>query len=169
MSTPPMPARPAFGLNHVEILTPDLDRITQFYVEVFDGVRVDIPAPPGGQRAAVVRLGAASGLAFVEIPAGSFQAHGGREHAQRGNLDHLAVDAADRAALVRARERLACRGASDGAVRDYGPMLSVSFTDPDGMASEVCWIRDPNLAGFHPPVLLGEAALAELDDAASRP
>lgn len=42
-------------------------------------------------------------------------------------------------------------GASDGAVMDYGPMLSVHFTDPDGMGCEVCWLRDPSLAGFHTP------------------
>ena len=43
------------------------------------------------------------------------------------------------------------RAASDGTINDYGPMLSVHFVDPDGMASEVCWMRDPSSVDAHPP------------------
>jgi hypothetical protein len=32
---------------------------------------------------------------------------------------------------------------------DYGSMLCVSFTDPDGMESDICWIRDPSRWNLH--------------------
>jgi hypothetical protein len=71
----------------------------------------------------------------------------------RGHLDHVALEAGTAEALAEVRQRLVECAASDGAVRDYGSMLCVSFTDPDGMGSEICWIRDPSLADLHAPVL----------------
>ena len=53
--------------------------------------------------------------------------------------------------MEQVRYRLVARGASDGIINDYGAMLSVHFTDPDGMASEVCWMRASVTAGLHPP------------------
>ena len=145
-----------FGLNHVEVVTPDVDRITDFYVRVFDGVRVDVPVPPGAARAAVVRLGLRSGIAFVEVNSDHPDVEGSQAQLRRGHVDHLAIDAPTPEALEQARQRLVTHGAGDGALRDYGPMVCVSFHDPDGMASEVCWIRDPTLSDFHPPVAVDE-------------
>jgi catechol 2,3-dioxygenase-like lactoylglutathione lyase family enzyme len=139
------------GLNHVAIVTRDLERITRFYHEVFGCERVDVPAPPGSGPAAVVRLGPQAGIAFVEAAAHP-DAVGSTRELARGHLDHVALDAASPAELGRARDRLVERGASDGRVHDYGPMLCVSFVDPDGMGSEICWIRDSSLVGLHPPV-----------------
>jgi hypothetical protein len=34
---------------------------------------------------------------------------------------------------------------------DLGPQLNITFIDPDSMHAEVCWIRDPQLRGFHAP------------------
>ncbi len=50
------------------------------------------------------------------------------------------------------------RGASDGAIEGLGPVLSVWFTDPDGMPVELTWIRDPSLKGFHAPVPYEDSA-----------
>jgi len=73
-------------------------------------------------------------------------------------LNHVAGSAA---ALAEVRQRLVECEASDGAVRDYGAMLCVSFTDPDGMGSEICWIRDPSLRDLHAPTSL-EGDLTDL-------
>lgn len=148
------------GVNHVAIVTDDLERIARFYTEVFDGARVDVPAPPGAEVAAVVRLGPRAGIAFVQAAGHPF-APGSTQELTRGHLDHLALDASSLASLERARDRLVARGASDGRIRDYGPMLCVTFTDPDGMGSEICWLRDPSLAGLHPPVLSDPASPSE--------
>jgi catechol-2,3-dioxygenase len=69
----------------------------------------------------------------------------------RGHIDHLAFDVPGGRALETIRRRLVEQGASDGAVSDYGPLLSVYFTDPDGMGAEACWVRDPSYQGFHAP------------------
>jgi catechol 2,3-dioxygenase-like lactoylglutathione lyase family enzyme len=137
------------GLNHAAILTADLDRLAAFYVEVFDGEILETPAPPG-TRATTVRLAGAAGLAILEVP-GNPHTSGAGAMLARGHLDHIAFDAPSPQALETIRRRLVDRGASDGTVHDYGPMLSVHFVDPDGMESEACWLRDPTFADAHAP------------------
>jgi len=44
------------------------------------------------------------------------------------------------------------RGASDGFVTDFGPLLSVFFRDPDGLEAEVCVVNPDAVPGaFNPP------------------
>lgn len=138
------------GLNHAAIVTADLDRLVAFYVDVFDAEVLAVPSPPG-TRSVVARLSATSGLALMEVP-GNPHAAGSTESLARGHLDHVALDAPTPGALEELRRRLVARGATDGTVNDYGPMLSVHFEDPDGMGCEVCWVRDPSFADAHPPV-----------------
>jgi catechol 2,3-dioxygenase-like lactoylglutathione lyase family enzyme len=137
------------GFNHVALVTADLDRLASFYAGLLDAEVVDVPAPPG-TRAATIRLTGTGGLVITEV-AGNAHVAGSAAMLDRGHLDHLALEAPTAAVLDRLRARLVAAGASDGRVNDYGPMLSVYFTDPDGMGCEVCWVRDPSLAGFHPP------------------
>ncbi len=138
------------GLNHAAIITRDLDALAAFYVEVFDAELVDTPAPPG-TRATTVRLSPTSGLAVLEVP-GNAHADGTGAMLARGHLDHIALDVPGPRQLEEVRRRLVARGASDGVVHDYGPLLSVHFVDPDGMDSEACWLRDPSFADAHAPV-----------------
>ena len=126
-----------------------------FYADVFGAEVLEVPAPPG-TRSVVVRLTATCGLALLEVPGNAYAA-GSTEMLDRGHLDHLALDVATPAALGELRERLVARGASDGTISDYGIMLSLHFVDPDGMASEACWVRDPSFAGAHAPeVFVGQ-------------
>ena len=63
---------------------------------------------------------------------------------QRGRIDHLALRAETEEDFWEVRERIYEAGASDsgnGLVTDLGPLLSVGFTDPDGLWGEVCWDR----------------------------
>ena len=41
------------------------------------------------------------------------------------------------------RDRLIGCGATDGFVTDFGPILSLFFTDPDGLEGEVC-VENPD-------------------------
>jgi catechol 2,3-dioxygenase-like lactoylglutathione lyase family enzyme len=149
------------GLNHVGIVTADPDRLRRFYVGVFGATAIDVPAPPGSGRAALLRFTQTSALAVIEDRS-SRHGDGTGPELDRGHLDHVALDVPTATALDEVRRRLVAAGASDGVVHDFGPMLSVNFRDPDGMASEVCWMRDH--AGFdaHPPTPF-EAALPDLD------
>ena len=50
------------------------------------------------------------------------------------------------------RDRLMACGATDGFVTDFGQVLSVFFTDPDGLEGEVCVTNpDAQPGAFNPP------------------
>jgi len=128
------------GFNHVALLTADIDRFVQFYVDVFDAeVRHDLGE--GGMRHVVLDLGAGSCLHPFQIE--------GNPHGQassvmfdRGHVDHLALNVADDATFEKLRHRLVDAGASDGMITDFGVVRTVWFEDPDGMGSEIALWQD---------------------------
>jgi len=70
----------------------------------------------------------------------------------RGRLDHMALQAASLEAFDEIRRRLMERGSTDGFVTDFGPILSLFFTDPDGLEAEVCVDNPDAQPGvFNPP------------------
>src|SRR5262249_29043928 len=101
------------------------------------------------------------GLVATELPPDDHTL-GSSHSLARGYIDHLAFDVATPADLEAVRVRLVERGASDGVIHDYGPMVNVSFVDPDGMPSEVCLVLDPFLRAAHPPVPFA-GSLADLE------
>jgi len=137
------------GVNHIAVLTTDLDRFVDFYTEVFDVAVVFTETTPAF-RHAIVRTGPTSWLHPAELGG---NAHGTASPTMfdRGHLDHLALTAADGDAFAAARERLVARGASEGAIDDLGAFHSVWFTDPDGMQVELVVIVDDALADIHAP------------------
>lgn len=128
------------GFNHVATVTRDMDRLIEFYGTVFDATPVfDLVAPGLELR----HVGLDVGGAFVhaweadEERTGDFPS----DMFRRGRLDHLALAARDEEALEILRLRLVERGACEGGVTDFGSILSVWFTDPDGMELEVCCFK----------------------------
>ena len=124
------------GVNHVAILTADTDRFHAFYREVFDAtVRAEFDMPPG-MRLTMVDIGP-----HTEV--NLFQVDGNPEAARqtpmfgRGRIDHVGLQAASLEAFDTIRDRLMARGAADDFVTDFGPYLSLFFTDPDGLEGEV--------------------------------
>jgi catechol 2,3-dioxygenase-like lactoylglutathione lyase family enzyme len=144
------------GVNHVAVLTADLDRFVDFYVDVFE---VDVifreTTPAFGH--AILRTGPGSWLHPVEA-AGHPHADASAEMFDRGHLDHLALTAASTDAFEQLRARLVERGAADGDVDDLGAFHSLWFEDPDGMRVELVVIVDWELAGIHEPRPLVETA-----------
>ncbi len=140
------------GLNHVAVLTDDLDRFVEFYTAVFD-LEVAFTEETPAFRHAILRAGADSWLHPAEVFGNG---HGTASPAmfQRGHLDHIALGAESPAAFQELRERLAARDATDGAIEDLGPFHSLWFTDPDGMRGELTLIVDPDLVGIHAPTPL---------------
>jgi len=137
------------GVNHVAILTKDLDRFVEFYTDVF-GVDVVFAEETPAFRHAILRVGADSWLHPAEVPG---SAHGDALPAMfdRGHLDHFGVTAASADAFETVRARLVERGASDGDVDDLGAFHSLWFEDPDGMRGEITMIVDAELRGIHEP------------------
>lgn len=128
------------GLNHVAILTKDTERLQTFYQEVFDAtvLNPESEAAEGPDvRLSFIHIGPLSELNVFEVK-GNTEAERQTPMFGRGRIDHLALQAASIDAFDTIRERLMARGASDGFVTDFGPILSVFFRDPDGLECEVC-------------------------------
>lgn len=140
------------GLNHVAVLTEDLDRFVEFYTAVFDVEVVFTEATPAF-RHAIVRVGPDSWLHPAEVTGNQ---HGAAQPAmfERGHLDHLALAADSVDAFHELRDRLIARGATDGSIDDLGAFHSLWFCDPDGMRGELTLIVDVDLTGIHAPTPL---------------
>jgi catechol 2,3-dioxygenase-like lactoylglutathione lyase family enzyme len=133
------------GFNHVAILTNDSERLHAFYEEVFDATVPRRGGPETGDgdlRLSVVHIGPHSELNVFEIN-GNTEAQRQTPMFGRGRIDHLALQAESLEAFETVRDRLIARGASDGFVTDFGPILSVFFRDPDGLECEVC-VQNPD-------------------------
>jgi catechol 2,3-dioxygenase-like lactoylglutathione lyase family enzyme len=143
------------GFNHVAVLTKDTKRLHAFYEEVFDAtvLRDGPEGPPGssGMRMSVVHVGPHAELNVFEID-DNHEAERQTPMFGRGRIDHLALQAESLDAFETIRDRLIARGASDGFVTDFGPILSVFFRDPDGLECEVC-VENPDAQPgvSHPP------------------
>jgi catechol 2,3-dioxygenase-like lactoylglutathione lyase family enzyme len=142
------------GFNHVAILTNDSKRLHAFYEEVFDAIVPRRGGPETGDddlRLSVVHIGPHSELNVFEIK-GNTEAQRQTPMFGRGRIDHLALQAESLEAFETIRDRLIARGASDGFVTDFGPILSVFFRDPDGLECEVCVQNPDAVPGVsHPP------------------
>ena len=125
------------GINHVALLTADTDRLVAFYRDVFDAT-VDGEVRPGdGARLTFLNIGGKREFNVFQID-GNAEAARQTPMFGRGRIDHLGLQAASLEAFDTIRARLMERGASDGFVTDFGPVLSLFFRDPDGLEAEVC-------------------------------
>jgi catechol 2,3-dioxygenase-like lactoylglutathione lyase family enzyme len=140
------------GVNHVAILTNDTDRFHAFYRDVF-GATVDHEeeGTPDGMRLSFVKIGPRSELNVFEFR-GNEEARRQTPMFGRGRIDHLGLQAASLEAFDEIRDRLVARGATDGFVTDFGPVLSLFFRDPDGLEGEICVPNPEAEPGvYHPP------------------
>ncbi|MGH9112106.1 MAG: VOC family protein [Acidimicrobiales bacterium] len=126
------------GFNHVATLTPDLDRIVDFYKRAFGAeVTFEMEAKPDHPRMVVLDLGGGAGLNVFEVPDGDIIGDR-RRQGGRGAIDHFALAVDSLPTLQAVRDRLAELGADIGEVQRLGAEWSLFFRDPDGMELEVC-------------------------------
>ncbi|HWB67170.1 MAG TPA: VOC family protein [Mycobacteriales bacterium] len=140
------------GFNHVAVLTADRERFIAFYRDVFDAEVIGEQRPPeGGAVLTFVKIGEHSEFNLFEID-GNTEASRQTPMFGRGRIDHLGLQAASLEAFEEIRRRLIERGAADEFVTDFGPVLSMFFTDPDGLEGEVCVANPDAVPGqFNPP------------------
>jgi catechol 2,3-dioxygenase-like lactoylglutathione lyase family enzyme len=143
------------GVNHVAVLTDDLDRFVAFYCDVFE-LEVAFSETTPAFRHAILRAGESSWLHPAEFSAGA-HGEGLPEMFRRGHLDHLALTVSTPDAFTALRTRLMDVGASSGSIEDLGAFHSLWFEDPDGMHGEAVLIVDPELRGIHAPRPLDSA------------
>ncbi|MGE3289405.1 MAG: VOC family protein [Pseudonocardia sp.] len=123
------------GVNHIAVVTPDLDSYRAFYEGVVGLDTALVLGPGSGHgRQAVVFAG--------DVMLHVFEADrdvrvSGAAMLGRGHLDHIGFTVADEAELAVVRRRLLDAGASSGDVRPLGWMLSLRYLDPDGFEGEI--------------------------------
>lgn len=128
------------GIAHVALVTRDFLRLRAFYTEVFGAQ----PAYAGADDTArggpgFLRLGDLVLHVFEDAgdAPGGISDDAAATPLRRGRVDHIALLAQDGEELVAVRELLVARGASNGEVVDFGPVMSLFAADPDGTVIEV--------------------------------
>lgn len=140
----PSPSRVA-RIGHLALMTPDLARLTTFYVEIFGGAVVSSTGSPPWK--CILEIAPNTLLHLYEVPAESARRHDDLPF-DVGSINHFALEAASPDDFLRIRERLIAGGYTDAAVvaAPYGYSLNV--IDPDGLYLEVTLERP---ADWEPP------------------
>jgi catechol 2,3-dioxygenase-like lactoylglutathione lyase family enzyme len=138
------------GMNHVAIVTNDMDRLHAFYRDVFEATVSHEMTDGPGLRLSFVDIGPHTQLNVFSID-GNTEAARQTPMFGRGRIDHLGLQARSKEAFDTIRDRLMDRKATDGFVTDFGPILSLFFRDPDGLEGEVCVTNPAAEPGVHHP------------------
>lgn len=142
----PLPEAPRWrGINHLALVTPDMDATVRFYAGVL-GMRVVATTMAGPFRHYFFEMSPQNTVAFFEIPGvETFDKAAGSPPPRPIpiQLDHVAFNLPDEAALEQLRARLLAAGSEVTEVVDHGFVRSVYFTDPNGIALEASyWVVD---------------------------
>jgi catechol 2,3-dioxygenase-like lactoylglutathione lyase family enzyme len=127
------------GINHLALVTPDMDKTVRFYAGVL-GMRLVATTMAGPMRHYFFEMAPGNTVAFFEVVGAETFAKGAGAPSDRAiQLDHLSFDVPDEHALEMLRARLLAAGSEVTEVVDHGFIRSVYFTDPNGIALEASW------------------------------
>ncbi len=127
------------GINHLAMVTPDMDATARFYAGVL-GKRPVATVMAGPMRHYFFELGPGNTIAFFEMKGmETFAKPAGAPSSRPIQFDHLSFNLPDEKALLDLRERLEAAGSEITEVVDHGFVRSVYFTDPNGIALEASW------------------------------
>jgi catechol 2,3-dioxygenase-like lactoylglutathione lyase family enzyme len=129
------------GINHLALVTNDMDATVRFYQGVL-GTRLVATIGTPQFRHYFFEFGPQSTVAFFEYTDSStepFAKPAGIPDSRAIQFDHLSFNLPDEDALLDLRARL--KGAHCGVtdVVDHGFIRSIYFTDPNGIALEASW------------------------------
>ena len=134
------------GIDHVAVITRDLDRAVEFWRLAIDARFHEMSDERGRHGFVELAPGGSSVLHLFEVPEDYTGPHPSGPMMRRGRIDHLAIAASGEAALVEIRDRLVGLRASFGSIQLFADeLLSVHGTDPDGMEFEVACHRTGEL------------------------
>ena len=126
------------GIQHLNFLSEDLDRLAGFYERVFEAKKT-LDLTEEGLRHIFLEVGPTTVLHPFQIVDGPALPPAPGTMFQRGRLDHFALLAPSEEAFREIRRRLESEGATARAVRDTGTAWIMDFHDPDGLYAEVIW------------------------------
>lgn len=134
------------GINHLALITTDMDATVRFYHGVL-GARLVADLGNASFRHYFFEFGAGNTVAFFEyagVALETFAKPAGVPDPRAVQFDHLSFNLPDEEALLRLRDRLKSADCEVTDVVDHGFMRSVYFTDPNGIALEASWwVVDP--------------------------
>ena len=141
---------PWAGLNHLALITNDLDRTTRFWHGVL-GASLVATLGTEAFRHYFFDVGQGATVAFFEYrgqPVDQFAKPAGVPDARAVQFDHVSLNLLHEAALRDLRQRLLDHGCEVTEIIDHGLMRSIYFTDPNGIALEAsCWVHNPTGRG----------------------
>ncbi|HZR14883.1 MAG TPA: VOC family protein [Acidimicrobiia bacterium] len=129
------------GVNHLALVTNDMDATVRFYHGVL-GARLVATIGHPQFRHYFFQIGSKNTIAFFEYtnaPATPFAKPAGIPDARAAQFDHLSLDVADEEALHALQRRLKAAHCEVTDVVDHGFIRSIYFTDPNGIALEASW------------------------------
>jgi catechol 2,3-dioxygenase-like lactoylglutathione lyase family enzyme len=131
------------GINHLALVTADMDATVRFYEGVL-GMRLVATTMAGPMRHYFFEIGPGNTLAFFEwADAPHFEKPAGIPDRVAGQFDHLSFNLPDQDALEALQRRLRDNGCEVTEVVDHQIMRSIYFNDPSGIALEAsCWVVD---------------------------
>lgn len=140
-----LPPAPSWrGINHLALVTPDMDATVRFYHGVL-GMRLVATLMAGPMRHYFFEIAPGNTVAFFEIEGTPTFVKGAGTPVDGFpfQLDHLSFNVADDTALEELRARISAAGSGVTEIVDHGLFHSVYFTDPNGIALEAsCWVSD---------------------------
>ena len=142
--TTELPAAPDWrGVNHLALVTPDMDETVRFYGGVL-GMPLVLTLMAGPMRHYFFEIAPGNTIAFFEIPgAETFRKGAGHPAEIPVQLDHLSFNVPDEDALELLQQRLKAAGSEVTEIVDHGQLKSVYFTDNNGIALEASyWVID---------------------------
>jgi catechol 2,3-dioxygenase-like lactoylglutathione lyase family enzyme len=137
------------GINHLALVTNDMEKTVRFYRDVIGMPLVAaVGNTPGGYpyRHYFFEIGPNNTIAFFEWPGMVEEFHKPAGQPARGRLqfDHVSFDVESEEALQELQERLNLAGVEVTPVIDHKFIHSIYFTDPNGIALEASvWITNP--------------------------
>ncbi len=115
------------GVNHLALVTPDMDATVRFYAGVL-GMRVVATTRAGPMRHYFFEIGPENTVAFFEIDGiGTFAKPAGAPPSQTIQFDHLSFNLPDERGLLDLRQRLLDAGCECTEVVENGIALEASW------------------------------------------
>jgi catechol 2,3-dioxygenase-like lactoylglutathione lyase family enzyme len=127
------------GINHLALVTPDMDATVRFYHGVL-GMRLVATLNAGPMRHYFFEMAPENTVAFFEVKKTKpFQVPAGMPDLRKAQFDHLSFNVADENALHELQRRLKAFGVEVTDVVDHSIVRSIYFNDPHGIALEASW------------------------------
>jgi len=129
------------GINHLALVTTDMDPTVLFYHGTL-GARLVATIGTPEFRHYFFEFGPQCTVAFFEYSGAAiepFSKPAGVPDARAAQFDHLALNLPDEEALLELQQRLKSAGCGVTDIIDHGSVRSVYFTDSSGIALDASW------------------------------